>query len=589
MNSTSPLFTLTHIVLPSSDSLEYDELLVRRQENKLYFNTWMNVFAAQKYAQYCDLGEIYFSLTARGAYRLEIIGSKRETDKAPVDDVLVSTELHDDACVHIPNATAYEGLYFSIIQNPAEPVNLISGTWCTDKAPQRQNKLAIVSCTFKKEEYITRNVAIYEQFLKETPEIQNRIKLFVVDNGKTLPDSIKSDNVELYYNMNAGGAGGFTRGLMEVRKRNEGYTRVLFMDDDVEVFPESFYRTLIMADYLKPAYKQAFINGAMLDLYEKAQFFENQAYRWGMWTRAVHPPCEMTYENILKVNNIPEDIFHRPLQQTHGAWWYCCFDIEIVNNKGLPLPLFLRGDDLEWGWRNYGQIHITMNGICIWHAPFQYRVSKTADFYYLPRNMFLLNILYTSDFHQWWKADFTNTLKYLCRTYNYTGLALFEMALLDILKGDKAFRENPEDQLKRINKANELSCVKQCTDEEELQKAMSPRPYKIKKWRRVVSRFTKRGKYCPNIFKKKERSIPDWLPPVEAFTMVKNVNLYNPLKKQYEIRQFDFAKDKKYSQSISQLINQIEKKFDELSATLNTAHRELTSEGFWKQYLELEN
>lgn len=34
--------------------------------------------------------------------------------------------------------------------------------------------------------------------------------------------------------MNAGGAGGFTRGLIEVMKLNAGYTRVLFMDDDVE-------------------------------------------------------------------------------------------------------------------------------------------------------------------------------------------------------------------------------------------------------------------------------------------------------------------------------------------------------------------
>lgn len=36
--------------------------------------------------------------------------------------------------------------------------------------------------------------------------------------------------------MNAGGAGGFTRGLIEVMKLNAGYTRVLFMDDDVEIF-----------------------------------------------------------------------------------------------------------------------------------------------------------------------------------------------------------------------------------------------------------------------------------------------------------------------------------------------------------------
>lgn len=40
--------------------------------------------------------------------------------------------------------------------------------------------------------------------------------------------------------MNAGGAGGFTRGLIEVMKLNAGYTRVLFMDDDVEIFRNLF-------------------------------------------------------------------------------------------------------------------------------------------------------------------------------------------------------------------------------------------------------------------------------------------------------------------------------------------------------------
>lgn len=142
--------------------------------------------------------------------------------------------------------------------------------------------------------------------------------------------------------MNAGGAGGFTRGLIEVMKLNAGYTRVLFMDDDVEIFPESFYRTLALSDYLKEEYKDAFINGAMLDLYRKSDFLKPGSAN-GLWVEAFHRGQELKYDNVLKINQIPAEIFNDASRKVDTAWWFHCFDISLAQKTVSRLPFFQRG------------------------------------------------------------------------------------------------------------------------------------------------------------------------------------------------------------------------------------------------------
>ncbi|MBQ2379512.1 MAG: glycosyltransferase [Akkermansia sp.] len=587
MTASSRVYPIANIVLPGTNNPATPDLCVHIDKNKWHFNTWMNTFAAKKYYQYCEIGKLYLNLQAKGRYRLEVIGSKRTHTVPREDFILRSQEITDSTCVEIPEANEYDGLYFSIITNPQESFQFISGAWCTDTPPPRQNKLAIITCTFKREEHISRNVALLEQFLQDTPEVSERIKLLIVDNGRTLPDTIKSNHVELYPNINAGGAGGFARGLIEARRSNSGYTRVLLMDDDVEVSPESFYRTLVIADYLKHEYKSAFINGAMMDLYQKNRFFENLAVQNGLWVHSYHAACNLSYDNVLKVNDIPEEVFHNPDCKAAGAWWYCCFELELVREKGYPLPIFIRADDLEWGWRNFGKTHLAINGICIWHAPFMYRVSKATEYYYIPRNMFMIQSIYTPSFKSWWKNRYQTFRKYLTQTYNYAALEMFTMALQDILKGDAAFYENPDEQMQRISKADRASIWKPCENAQEMHNALHPRPFKVRKIRKFLYNLTYKGQFCPLAFMKPERSVIDWFPPERAFTMVRKVKVYNPLKNQYEERKFDRAKHYYYKKTLKRLIDEIDQKYDELSANFRKAHSELTSEEFWKKYLNL--
>mgnify|MGYP006976954123 FL=1 len=64
-----------------------------------------------------------------------------------------------------------------------------------------------------------------------------------------------------------------------------------------------------------------------------------------------------------------------------NAWWYCCFPMDVVSEENLPLPIFIRGDDLEYGLRNMKHL-ILMNGICVWHEPFENKYSSFLILHY---------------------------------------------------------------------------------------------------------------------------------------------------------------------------------------------------------------
>ena len=585
---------IIRVVMPPADFIDNTELFVNKEDNECYingklanvneykFNTWMNLFAAKKYYYYCDLGNVYLDLKIKGQYKLQITGSNRNFAFDRIDNVILSQDCDGDTCVQIPYPEKYEGIYFTIIEDKANPIEFYKASYCSDREVNRDNKLAIVTCTFKREDYINKNIRLFERFIEQNPELNDKIKLIVVDNGKTLDVNRSNDRVKIIPNMNAGGAGGFTRGLMDVMEQNVGFTRVLFMDDDVEIFPESFYRTLILSNYLKEEFKDSFINGAMLDLYDKSKFFENLAIQDKLWVRAFH----IAQNNILKINNIPTSVFENEYEKVDTAWWFHCFDVSCVPKKGLPSPVFFRGDDVEWSWRNYGEHHISMNGICVWHAPFAFRVSKVADYYYLPRNMFYINSIFTKNFKYTYSQYYIEKFNYLLKSYDYTSLGLLLKSMKDILKGSNIFRENPEEQFKNVNKIAKQVEYRTATNDE-IETAQNGY-FKSKKWRKKLVKYIDKGFIkIPKFLFKKHAIVSEWYPPVEAFALVREVAVVNLFTNKTTIRRYDRKKTLYYKKEFYKLLKQIDSNYDKLHTDYINAHKEFSTFEFWEKYLEL--
>ncbi|MBR3676879.1 MAG: hypothetical protein IKN71_07075 [Alphaproteobacteria bacterium] len=598
----SKLYELSRVIMPNGAFLPlYEELFIRRKEkmcmfgealtnvNVYEFDTWMNAFSSKIYHTYCDLGKLYLSLDIEGSYKVVVFGSELNDVFSRIDTTLLEQDCSGKSVIEIPNPAAYDGIAFKIFEAKDKPIKIKGGAWCTDKEPLRDNKLAVITCTFKREEYVTRNIALFENFLKENPSLKHKMKYILSDNGKTLPASLNSDNVNIHPNINAGGAGGFTRGIIEALHDKETFDRVLLMDDDVEIFPESFYRVLLMSDYLKEEHKDAFINGAMVNLYNKDMYFETIAVDNNYWVAHYYPPRSLfEYTNVLQVLNIPQGVQQGALGMKSAGWWYCSFAVDTIKDRGLPLPFFIRSDDLEWSFRNNDKAFIWLNGVNVWHAPFEWRCSKVMEIYFTIRNVFFARMLHTKDFKKNFRKWFWTRLNNVISTYDYTSAELFIMALEDILKGPDAFKVNPEEKFKELNAVQKQVKYIDCFDKAELEEVFYKKVHKVAGWRKFLYRITTRGLHCPDCFYEKEGKAIEWYPPVPDFIMIKEVKVYNVLTGKYEVRKLDKKKSLFYRQKGKALLDEIYNRYEELEKKAKTAFAEFTTEEFWRDYLGLD-
>jgi galactofuranosylgalactofuranosylrhamnosyl-N-acetylglucosaminyl-diphospho-decaprenol beta-1,5/1,6-galactofuranosyltransferase len=149
------------------------------------------------------------------------------------------------------------------------------------------------------------------------------------------------------------------------------------------------------------------------------------------------------------------DLAEQPLRQTgwlhrrtdvdYNAWWMCLIPRAVAEDLGLPLPLFIKWDDAEYGLRARGRGYrtATVPGIAIWHMSFMEK-DDTSDWqaYFHYRNRFVAAALHGPDNP---RAMLLDTLKRTLRhllLMEYSAVALQEKALRDFLAGPQALFAN---------------------------------------------------------------------------------------------------------------------------------------------------
>lgn len=125
----------------------------------------------------------------------------------------------------------------------------------------------------------------------------------------------------------------------------------------------------------------------------------------------------------------------------------------------------------------------------------------------------------------------------------------------------------------------------ECSNEE-LLKAKYHRIH-VKKWRKLIAKITGYGLHCWNFLFKKSGITIDWYPPLEDFTLVKEVKVYNLLTHKYSIRKFNKSKTNYYKKQFYKLLSQIDKNYDKLNKDYIKAHKEFSTFDYWEKYLEL--
>lgn len=307
-------------------------------------------------------------------------------------------------------------------------------------------ELSLVSTTFRKESYVLHNLDLIKNQILDTDEpISNHLNVHIIDNGRTLDSNkLNCSRVTIHPNPNVGGSGGFARGMIESLEQNPKATHVLLMDDDVEVLPESFIRTYNLLALLKDEYSEAFLSGAMMSLEqpdlrtEDLGFFTSDGH-----FRPLKPEGHMSdlHDVILTETFSPRTGIWPDTAQQYAGWWYCVIPKTIIEREGLPLPLFVRGDDSEYSLRVKPKF-MTMNGICVWHNSFFFKYSAAVERYQVSRNTLVAQAVTgvgkDSDFLDAIYREVQLDLK----KFNYDDAALAVKGLEDFLRGP-SFLEHP--------------------------------------------------------------------------------------------------------------------------------------------------
>lgn len=350
-------------------------------------NTYFNSFSISKWVKYTQIKDVNITIDFKGSFWVVLYSLFIDNNRViykNVKELQIDSEERASKTISFDTMPDRGVLHFKLISLSDSSV-YYGGYYSTDDSfPVNDVSLAIGICTFRREDDVHRNIRLFNKDLVENPNsaLRDKIQIFISDNGRTLGNDLESEHVHIFPNKNAGGAGGFTRTMIEALKSRQEFTHMLLMDDDVLINPESVSRTIAFLQCLKPEYQHAFIGGHMLN--KERQYQQSEAA--DCWDRVRHHPVKPRFalENDRDIieNEIEEKV-------NYLSWWYCCMPMNVISNDNLPLPLFIKRDDIEYGLRN-GSIFITLNGICVWHEPFDKKAVAHLQYYYF-RNLLIID------------------------------------------------------------------------------------------------------------------------------------------------------------------------------------------------------
>ncbi|RAM50286.1 MAG: glycosyltransferase family 2 protein [Hapalosiphonaceae cyanobacterium JJU2] len=438
-------FKVSHDV--SMNFHEDKKQIILYEDSTISLNTYFNSFYEKFYTKYTSINSLSYLLKLEGDFE---VCAYRETSTASTRKVIYSQifqscKLSDYVNFSLPFLKQYQetGRIYLEITCLSKQGLFTEGLVITEQEKYQDVSLAIITCTFKKEVYLKKTV---NTILQDSLLEDKNFKIFVVDNGVTLNASDFQDSkVKLIYNRNVGGSGGFTKGLIEALQEDV-YTHFLFMDDDIELDSEAIYRLFSLYEY---ANKDFAVAGSMLDLYKKHILYEAGA----IYNKSIDDEGKIKQDKFkgypLKHNldlRSTTTLTSLLLEDNidYGGFWFFAFSKEIVKRIGLPLPLFIKIDDMEFGLRinqYFDNGIVAFPSIAVWHEPF-YAKRPIWDSYYYIRNHLITNSIHSSlEYFKTVKA-FTQSILYSLCIFDYNSAQMVIKAFEDYMQGPNFITSN---------------------------------------------------------------------------------------------------------------------------------------------------
>ncbi|WP_108123968.1 glycosyltransferase family 2 protein [Saccharospirillum mangrovi] len=271
------------------------------------------------------------------------------------------------------------GYFFVRLDSGQTAFDVCDMAWVTDQVAEPNHKLVIGITTFKREQYLLPNL----EKLTHCAELGRlNLDIVVVDNGRTLSAEQLPSGVHLISQDNLGGTGGFMRSL-RYAKGIEAH-RVLFMDDDVEIYPELVYRALMFANLTT---QPAAVGMMMMSASQPWLVWEQGAgLDYSRVTRIFRHNASLSAKKPSTLNRL-----NRVHQTAFTAWWGTA--LPVAETPFIP-NMFIKNDDILVA-RQLAQKGIpsfTLPSAFLWHEDF-HKKPYTWQFIYEMRNACYMRFL----------------------------------------------------------------------------------------------------------------------------------------------------------------------------------------------------
>lgn len=417
------------------------------------FATYFNAFPASYWRRWTTLGSVELRMVVEGECRIDIYRTKADGGVIHVQGAVL-----DGAGRH---AASYElglqpfedgGWYWFDLTTSDEEVTLVEASWYSTVDAPRPASVAVGICTFNRPDDCAAALAT----LGADPLVRAALNAVIVaDQGDrkvrdadAYPAAAEAlgDRLSIHDQPNLGGSGGFSRVMHEALTATDA-DHILLMDDDIVIEPDSVLRAIAFAEF---AEVPMLVGGQMLNLQARSHLHSMgevvDRHRF-MWQAAPH----VVYDHDFAKEPLrsPQSLqLHRRIDVDYNGWWMCLIPRVVAEKLGLPLPLFIKWDDAEYGLRAQaaGYPTASLPGVAIWHMPWSDKDDATDwQAYFHLRNRLVVAALH-SPYRRGGalvQDSLKSTLKHLM-SLQYSTVALQQLALRDFLAGpDGLFDQLP--------------------------------------------------------------------------------------------------------------------------------------------------
>lgn len=542
-------------------------------------NTYFNSFSLYKWIKYTIIQDLMLNLRMKGNAEIRVFGSNKLQAELETQELFrrrVSFgEKSNWVNLDIPLINKYINVYFEIYAIDSD-VMVEGGYFSTSATEQNDIRIGLDICTFNRYEYLERNISRLKETIiyKEDNPIHDKLEVFVVDNGNNTKTYELSDaQIHVFLQEEKGSTGGFTRGMLEI-ERKQTFTHCLLMDDDVYLYPEVLERLYYFLTLLKTDYDDAIIGGALMRM--DIPYIQHES--GALWNDGNIVSCKPNADMRSYVNVVENEVEEKT---EYMGWWFCCIPLIIIKKRGYPLPVYFHRDDVEFGLRNPKQI--TLNGICTWHEPFE---SKTAivNEYYDMRNMGILLTLYGDEKSKisYMKTIIKRVMISLFR-YDYSMAELILRGVEDFLKGAEWITNNDGGNHYRELKKKDKVPISLSNAEEYFQNDYRMRTVAENKIKKLLRYIMLNGYF----FKAKKTVIVSaYEPNTYFFWRAKEVYFYNEYREEYYYGHKNIMKFCEVIKRLMKIMLNVQLTYDVIAKGWAEKKIEYLSKEYWEKKLK---